>query len=171
MPISYLPFEQRKCGWVPRGLVYSVPPFIVFIAKHTGAGFPFTGNSGLKYRHVPHDCSDLNASQYPLPFTSSFVKLAQSPHPLFVGSFWVFSTGLFLGSNSRLKSRSGRAVNRPFNSRIIYQLSGTSTNMPLPSGKENIALPRGAGRRNRSASGKPQHIVHVVPAKLDCVNL
>ena len=51
---SYLPFEQRKCGWVPRELVYSVPPFISFIAKHTGAGFPFTGNSGLKYRHVPH---------------------------------------------------------------------------------------------------------------------
>nr|UVX57490.1 MAG: hypothetical protein [Bacteriophage sp.] len=36
------------------GLLYSVPPFISFIAKHTGAGFPFTGNSGLKYRHVPH---------------------------------------------------------------------------------------------------------------------
>ena len=54
MPISYLPFEQRKCGWVPRGLVYSVPPFIIFNAKHTGAGFPLTGNSGLKYRHVPH---------------------------------------------------------------------------------------------------------------------
>ena len=54
MPISYLPFEQRKCGWVPRGPVYSVPPFIIFNAKHTGAGFPFTGNSGLKYRHVPH---------------------------------------------------------------------------------------------------------------------
>lgn len=30
------------------------PPFISFIAKHTGAGFPFTGNSGLKYRHVPY---------------------------------------------------------------------------------------------------------------------
>jgi hypothetical protein len=35
-------------------LEYSVPPFISFIAKHTGSGFPFTGNSGLKYRHVPH---------------------------------------------------------------------------------------------------------------------
>ena len=52
--LSYFPFEQRKCGWVPRGLVYSVPPFICFIAKHTGAGFPLTGNCGLKYRHVSH---------------------------------------------------------------------------------------------------------------------
>jgi len=30
---------------------------------------------------------------------------------------------------------------------------------------------RGAGRRNRSASGKSQYVVHVIPAKLDCVNL
>ena len=30
---------------------------------------------------------------------------------------------------------------------------------------------RGAGRRNRSASGKSQNVVHVVPSKLDCVNL
>lgn len=30
---------------------------------------------------------------------------------------------------------------------------------------------RCAGRYNGSPSGKPQHVVHIVPAKLDCVNL
>lgn len=48
IPFSYLPFEQRKCDCTPRGLSYSVPPFISFIAKHTGAGFPLIGYSGLK---------------------------------------------------------------------------------------------------------------------------
>lgn len=49
--ISHLSNENNVAF---HGLVYSVPPFISFIAKHTGASFPFTGNSGLKYRHVPH---------------------------------------------------------------------------------------------------------------------
>lgn len=48
-----------------------------------------------------------------------------------------------LGSNSRLNSRSGRAVNRPFGSRTMYHFSGASMNMPLPSGNEYTAIPSG----------------------------
>lgn len=100
MPISYLPFEQRKCGLVPRGLVYSVPPFIIFNAKHTGAGFPLTGNSGLKYRHVPHifsgfDCPGqlLFPIVAPFPFVLCPAFIPWVPFRHFDPVYFYFGTG------------------------------------------------------------------------------
>lgn len=50
--ISHLSNENNVAfhgGWcIPFPLSFPLLPNI------TGAGFPFTGNSGLKYRHVPH---------------------------------------------------------------------------------------------------------------------
>ena len=108
MPISYLPFEQRKCGWVPRGLVYSVPPFIIFNAKHTGAGFPFTGNSGLKYRHVPHifsgfDCPGqlLFPIVAPFPFVLCLAFIPWVPFRHFDPVYFYFGTGEHLAEKFR----------------------------------------------------------------------
>ena len=108
MPISYLPFEQRKCGLVPRGLVYSVPPFIIFNAKHTGAGFPLTGNSGLKYRHVPHifsgfDCPGqlLFPIVAPFPFVLCPAFIPWVPFRHFDPVYFYFGTGEHLAEKFR----------------------------------------------------------------------
>lgn len=40
MPTSYLPFEQRKCGWVPRGVGVFRSPFYHLQRQTYRGGFP-----------------------------------------------------------------------------------------------------------------------------------
>ena len=83
-------------------------PFIIFNAKHTGAGFPLTGNSGLKYRHVPHIFSGFDYPWQllfpivaPFPFVLCPAFIPWVPFRHFDPVYFYFGTGEHLAEKFR----------------------------------------------------------------------